>query len=178
MPPFPQSVLYTFLSAWEILDSHRPPPSAPGPTSDCQGPVYSSRSSSNIFPGNFVLFSIIALTPLYFHLSVCQTLSCLIPPHWLYFCLQGRAETVLRFVYTVLPNRAAGKQRKRPCWLYELEFVCVLGFDKAILHILSKTNKSNYKTTIWWEAQLFCLTRIDYCTYYCKSIKIMCFYES
>ena len=42
------------------------------------------------------------------------TIACLLPSQ-LYFLLQGRTETMFRFVYTVLPNRAASKQIKCPC---------------------------------------------------------------
>ena len=69
------------------------------------------------------------------------TISCLLPSQ-LYFLLQGRTETMLRFVYTELPNRAASKQMKCPYWLYALEFVCMFVFAKDILYILTKTNKS------------------------------------
>ena len=55
------------------------------------------------------------------------TISCLLPSQ-LYFLLQGRTETMLRFVYTELPNRAASKQMKCPYWLYALEFVCMFVF--------------------------------------------------
>lgn len=122
------------------------------------------------------LFSIIALKLLYSHLSVYLTLSCLLPPPGWISCFKA-GQTQYLGLYTVTPNTASSTQRKCLCWLDELECVCMHTCDKGILCILSKANKSDHKTSIWWGAQLVHFAYIYHCTYY-KSITVMCFYES
>lgn len=107
-------------------------PLVPPVTSLCSWPhfclsrVCSSKSSSSIFSGTFVLSSVKAFSPLYSYLSV--SLDLCLP-----FSLQ-EWQRQCSSLYRVLPDTASSTQRRYRCWVHELEFVhaCV-----CVIRILS-----------------------------------------